>query len=83
MRPMTETLLLQTADYLDALADNMLRNNADMRLDECEDPKDVAARLRAAAEQMHDQQQMNEQEEAENTSLAELPGWKQMHQVKP
>lgn len=36
------------AGYLDALADNMLKNDADMLLDECRDPKDVAAELRAA-----------------------------------
>jgi|GEM_PF-6009915 len=36
------------AEYLDALADNMLKNDADMLLDECRDPKDVANELRAA-----------------------------------
>lgn len=37
--------LAEAAAYLNALGDNLLRNDADMLLDECEDPKDVAARL--------------------------------------
>lgn len=36
------------AVYLDTLGDNLLRNDADMLLDECRDPKDVAAGLRQA-----------------------------------
>ena len=38
----------KAADYLDELGDNLLRNDADMRLDPCEDPTDVAEALRLA-----------------------------------
>jgi len=41
--------LEEGAKYLDALGDNLLRNDADMLLDDCEDPKEIAARLRLAA----------------------------------
>lgn len=40
-----EAALAEAAAYLNALGDNLLRNDADMLLDECEDPKDVATRL--------------------------------------
>ena len=36
------------AVYLDDLGDNLLRNDADMMLDDCRDPKAVAADLRTA-----------------------------------
>jgi len=38
----------RAARYLDQLGDNLLRNDADMMLDDCEDPKDVAEQLRSA-----------------------------------
>lgn len=42
--------LLEAVGYLNALGDNLLRNDADMMLDDCEDPKDVAARLSSSLE---------------------------------
>lgn len=43
-----EKALRAAAVYLDALGDNLLRNDADMQLDECRDPKDVAEGIRQA-----------------------------------
>ena len=40
--------LEQTATYLEALSDNHLRNDVDMLLDDCEDPRAIAEKLRAA-----------------------------------
>lgn len=37
----------KTANYLDELQDNMLRNDADTRIDPCEAPEGVAEDLRA------------------------------------
>lgn len=42
-------MLLSTADYLDDLQNNMLRNDADMRMDRCKAPEIVAEELRAFA----------------------------------
>lgn len=43
-----DEVIKAAAVYLDTLGDNLLRNDADMLLDECRDPKDVAAGLRQA-----------------------------------
>lgn len=40
--------LEETATYLEALSDNHLRNDVDMLLDDCEDPRAIAEKLRAA-----------------------------------
>lgn len=42
-----ERVLEPAAKYLNDLGDNLLRNDVDMLLDDCEDPKDVAERLSA------------------------------------
>jgi len=47
-RARMEKALRAAAVYLDALGDNLLRNDADMQLDECRDPKDVAEGIRQA-----------------------------------
>ena len=47
-RARMEKVLRAAAVYLDALGENLLRNDADMMLDECRDPKDVAEGIRQA-----------------------------------
>lgn len=47
-RDRLRTVLYSIATYLEALSDNHLRNDVDMLLDECEDPRAVAAIARQA-----------------------------------